>query len=122
MDKIVINDDDPVYLTRHKFEMALLSIKKQKYNIIIDFMNNLFNTEHKSLTLFKYINMEKVNIDHIKKIVKKHKKNLKEKCKMEISEDDVTEKYIISYLRKLLTSIDYSFCKRMNTGLFYVKY
>jgi hypothetical protein len=121
MNKLVINEDDPVYVTRYKIEMMGLSIKRQKYDTVLKFMNDLFETEHKSLTSFKCINMEKFDIDDMKNVVKEHKKNLKNRCKIEMNEDDVNEKYIVSCLRKMLTSIDYSFCKKMDSGLYYVK-
>ena len=121
MSKLVINENDPVYVTRYKIEMMGLSLKKQKYNAVLKFMNDLFETEHKSLTSFKYLDLEKCDIDDMKEVVKANKKNLKDKCKIEINEDDVNEKYIVTCLRKILTSIDYSFSKKMDSGLYYVK-
>lgn len=121
MNKLLINEDDPVYVTRHKIEMMALSLKKGKYGIILNFMNDLFCKEHKSLTSFKYINIGNCNINDMKSVAKSHKKKLKETFKLEIEEDEVCEKYIATFLRKALSCIDYSFHKRQDTGTYYVK-
>jgi len=121
MNKLVIDENEPVYVTRYKIEMMALSLKKGKYNTILNFMNDLFDKEYKSLISFKYINIGNCDIDDMKSVVNAHKKKLKDKCKLDINEEEVCEKYIVVFLRKALASIDYSFCKRMDTGIYYVK-
>ena len=83
MEKFVVNEKDPEYMMRHNLEELLLNIRKSKYNIILKFMNELFNKSHKSLRHFKirtnfFKNENSEDIEHaLKKYDSEFKKTIK---------------------------------------------
>lgn len=115
------NEQIPLYMLRSNLEQQIESLKKKPYNAILGFMNELFNTSHKSLTLFKFIDIEKYDIDEMKDVIKSHKKSINKYCGFDMDVSKTTHKYVILCLKKILHSIDYSFSKKMDTGTYTVK-
>ena len=52
-----LNMDDPVYMMRYQFNEMLLSIKREKYTIILDFLNDIFNKKYTTLKTYTNIYM-----------------------------------------------------------------
>lgn len=94
------------YLRR--VEKIKMDLNKQKYNILLDLLNDLFSltgeTKFKSLTKIKNIPISGINDDHIKKIFKKYKKDIKKHHNYKIKKDNYN---IINILSKLLGKMEY---------------
>lgn len=134
MEKFVVNEKDPEYMMRHNLEELLLNIRKSKYNIILKFMNELFDKSHKSLRHFKirtnfFKNKSSEDIeDTLKKYDSEFKKTIKfDICKYRSSNKkspekkgsgDKKNKYdikleIFEVISELLRSIEYSMIRNI---------
>lgn len=128
---------DPTCMTISQYlkhvEKYELYLKKDKYNIILDFVNKWLNYESenaklKSLTEFKNIrqNILLEDPEHNRKILKDNNKNLKKvfNCNFaiddETDDDDITDKYIIYVVTKMLASIKFTLThKKVGKKIFY---
>ncbi len=101
-----------------KYELYL---KREKYNIILDFINQWLkyeskNAKLKSLTEFKDIRQKVLLEDekHNRDILRTNSENLKKvfNCNFTIDEDtdsdDITDKYIIYVVTKMLSAINFT--------------
>ena len=89
-----------------KVELYKLSLTKQKYNIVLKFINDLFELEdnkYTALTSVKYIPVGKTD-KHLEKIMSKYKKNFKKHLKCEFDHDDLD---FCKIMGKLLKPIGY---------------
>lgn len=117
--KFVFNNNDPVYMMRYKLEQSLSEIKKDDYDLVLKFMNDLFKTKNKSLKDFKNIDIRKLDIDYAIEIIEKHK--IIKKYKINIDEDDITTKTIVDIIKTILNPLEYTFSKRQINSIYYVK-
>ena len=90
---------------------------KDKYNLILEFINEWLDVEFNSLTQFKSINENKLLKD------KKHNRDLIRKyCQLdeETDSEEINDKYIIYLLMKMLNYIDYGLTKKeLKTNILY---
>ena len=88
--------------------------KKPKYDIILEFVNVLTNSKYTSLTEFmnvpnsKIINNKKIMDQYSNKLSKILNIDILELTKITTSEDEEQEQEIIIFLKKILSSIEYS--------------
>ena len=88
--------------------------KKPKYDIILEFVNVLTNSKYTSLTEFmnvpnsKIINNKKIMDQYSTKLSKILNIDILELTKITTSEDEEQEQEIIIFLKKILSSIEYS--------------
>jgi hypothetical protein len=103
-------------------------ILKEKYIIILNFLNEWTEGNYKSLTDFKNINEYILLKDkkHNNKIVKKYSEIFEKKLNVDLSvdaetdSDDITDKYIILILQKVLNYLDYYLSKTLfDNKIFY---
>jgi len=93
---------------------------KDKYDIILKFINEWLNTTHDSLAKFKNINETTLlkNNKHNRDIVRKYcdvfqkKFNVDLSIDEETSSEEINDKYIIYLLMKMLNLIEYSLTKK----------
>jgi hypothetical protein len=109
-----INYSDPPHIMREKIEKALAETKRDKYNFILEFLNEIFNKECKSLLEFKNVNFNDItkNTEHLKNVYIDNKDTINEKFGIEIQCNDVTIKTFTSLISKLAKKIDYSVVKK----------
>jgi len=79
MEKFTIDENEPVHMMRYNLERQILNLKKSKYNLILKFLNKLFDKHHKTLRHFKIkINFFKGDCDEdIEDILEKYDDDFK---------------------------------------------
>lgn len=106
------NSSDPVYVMKQKLDDLITSVRKEKYNIILSFINKLFNKTHKSLRdvkNIKYTDMSHEALNILSDFQKKFKDKLKIVINVDDLEDeDLTEEYIFNLIKSMVKSIEYS--------------
>lgn len=109
-----------------KYELFL---RKEKYNVLLDFINKwLKYTSHgsklRSLTEFTNISEKKLLADkkHNRKILRENTENIKKVFHLdnlnideETASDEITDKYIIYIVSKLLSLIEYTLSYRIKS-------
>ena len=99
-------------------------ILKEKYDIILNFVNDWLNIDkdiiYESLTKFTNIKESILlkNDKHNRNVMQKYSLIFKEKFQIQDNIDETQDKYIISFLIKLLNYIDYNLVKREFKGQF----
>ena len=103
-------------------------LKQEKYNVLLNFINEWLLTNFKSLSEFKKISSTTLLKDdkHNNKMLKTYSKKLSEMFKLKISvdedtlSDEIQNNYIIFILTKLLKNIGYSLISRkISDNLYY---
>lgn len=103
----------------NKSEKYLLELQKEKYKLILQFINEWLNKSLKSLSEFKYIN-EKVllkNPTYNLKILKKYIPLINDTFEIKLNVDEnfdvntIHNKYIINLLNHMLKFIKYDLIK-----------
>jgi len=110
--KFNINDSVSKYII--KVENYKIKLLKEKYDIVINFLNEWIFKNYKSLTDFKNINEEILlkNKKHNHAIARKYSDIFENKFNIDLSvdaatdSDDITDKYIIFMLSKILNNLD----------------
>ena len=101
---------------------------KDKYNLILEFINEWLDVEFNSLTQFKSINENKLLKDkkHNRDLIRKYCQLFVDKFNTQLSVDEETDseeindKYIIYLLMKMLNYIDYGLTKKeLKTNILY---
>lgn len=103
-----------------KVEKFKTLIFQEKYNIILQFVNEWLNSDYKSLTYFKnkcedeLLKNEKIN----RNICRKYSEIFKKRFELDLivdldtDSDEIKDKYIIYLLTKMLQSIEYILYKK----------
>jgi hypothetical protein len=114
------DNDDSGCALRRKIVNSITDKKRERYAILVKLFNNLFETENKSLLEFKYINIEKVDIDDSTETMHKKVKKIKKHFGIKLN-DEFTHRSLVTVLRKLLESIDYKLLKSKNKEVYYIR-
>ncbi len=121
MKNFSFNESDSAHTMKQNLDAFILSIKKDKYNLILDFMNDLFNQEHKSLK--KFINMSHAQLDNdnISETIEKHKEIIEKKLRIKIKIEEKTnlKHYTFKLIRDMVKVIDYSLTKTEKYDKYY---
>lgn len=109
-----INYSDPPHVMREKAENMMKELKREKYEILLNFVNSILLTKVPSFSKFKNINLENAfkNQENIKKIYIRDAEIFQTKFKVTLSEKDLTSKTFVTNLTKCLKAID---CKLTKT-------
>lgn len=111
------------YLRR--LEDFKLLIKQEKYNLILEFINAWLKlreeSKFRSLTEFKDISERTLLLDlkHNRKILRQYsdhmikKLNIQFNVNEETDSDEISDKYIITFLTRALSTIDYTLTHRI---------
>ncbi|AYV78242.1 MAG: hypothetical protein Edafosvirus7_34 [Edafosvirus sp.] len=119
MEPPIYNDTETISEYVSRVEEYMLQFKKQKYKIILDFVNKWLKPLDKtlvSLTDFKNMPEEKLLKDkkYNRKILRENVEDLKKSLNVksfiddETDSDDIADQCIIKFTGKLLNVIDYS--------------
>ena len=110
----------------NEFARYEMEIKKEKYNKILDFLNDVVKPvglSYKTLSDFKNISETRitVNEEHNIKIIEKHKKILFESLKITKefttdSDEDYEEDTILRFFKLILRKIDFKVLIRKTDG------
>lgn len=103
-----------------RVEKYIDDMMKDKYNLILQFINEWLGVEFNSLTQFKSINEKKLlkNKKHNRDLIRKYCQLFVDKFNTHLSVDEETDseeindKYIIYLLKKMLNFIDYGLSKK----------
>lgn len=113
-----INYSDPPHIMREKAENMMKEIKREKYEILLNFVNLILatkiSTKIQSFSKFKNINLDVAfkNQEHIKETYILNTEIFKTKFKVTLSEKDLTLKTFIANLTRCLKVIG---CKLTKT-------
>lgn len=123
---ILENEPLPVYLNRlAEYKQSLM---QNKYTLLLEFINMWLVKEYKSLTDFKNILESELLKDekHNRKVLRLYSKKLTQTFVVKFSveddtdSDDITDKYIIYVLTRLLCAIGYTLVsKKLNDKCYY---
>lgn len=111
-----INDGEEITSYLKRLEEYKLSLIQEKYSVLLDFVNFWLDKSFKSLSEFKNIPETTLlkDLKHNRKTLRTFSKKLTKIFSKTFSvdddtdSDDITDKYIIYVLTKLLVSINYS--------------
>jgi hypothetical protein len=111
----VTNEDEPLYVMRHTLEANILAFKKEKYNIILKFVNNIFNINYKSLCKIKGLCFEQLTNEHVITVIDTFNDIIKKQFKIDIGKKYTQEpsKIIFPLLVDMLKTIDYFLSKKI---------
>ena len=104
--------DKPVYILMHELREKILVLSQNKYNLIIEFVNESCDLNLKSLTCFKKINLNKINMDLFEDTLNKYKYKLEGEFEIDIDDIHIDIKKILS---DCLNSIDYMIVSHAET-------
>ena len=110
MSKFVINEKDPVHVIANNLQKSILSIRKERYDVILIFMNELLGKKHKSLRFFTNMKYDDIDIENMTKTINKHKNEIKKKLNIDVKSDN-TKKYLFTLIKDMLKKIEYSLVK-----------
>lgn len=120
MEVPVYNAGESINKYIQRVEKYKAYIIRDKYNVILEFVNEWLNTTYSSLAQFKNINETALlkNDKHNRAVVRKYSDIFEKKFNTELSVDDETcseeinDRYIIYLLMKMLHLIEYSLNKK----------
>lgn len=124
----VYNKLESVTKYLRKVESFKNNVLKEKYDMVIRFLNEWTNLNIKSLTDFQNMNENDLlkNQKHIHGVVRKYSEIFEKTFKIDLSvddstdSDDIKDKYIIFILSKVLIDLDYNLSKtQFNNKTFY---
>jgi hypothetical protein len=118
MSNFVINEDDPVYIMRNNLEASLLAIKKEKYNLILEFINKLCCSKHTSLCKIKDICFSSLETKYVEQIIQEYMSKIKKKFSINIEKKYKGDcaNYIYLLVNDMLKNIDYYLMKKKDTS------
>jgi hypothetical protein len=114
------NGNESLTKYMRRLEDYKIMVNQERYNIILDFVNSWLKLEdinkYTSLMEFKDITERRLLIDlkHNRKLLRDHSDRIINELGITISvdeetaSDEITDKYIITFLTKALASIDYT--------------
>jgi len=110
------DENEPSYITMYKIQQQIKTIRKQKYYIILDFLNELFQENHNSLFRFVIKFPIRLKLKHINNIITKYSKKLNIK---QIKSSDE----LIDIIKKIISNLDYDLKNivRNETTLYLIK-
>ena len=128
--KTITYNDESLSNYLLKVEQYKMDINKKKYDIILNFVNDMLELDGKlkSLTNFKYIKEADIigDLERNKEIIKKYKKDIHDNFKIELKYKNMEKNpmYIINNLRKILKNINYKLCsKKVSDGrIYFIRY
>lgn len=108
-----IDYSDPPHVMREKAENIMKELKREKYEILLKFINLILPTKILSFSKFKNINLDIAfkNQENIKQTYIIHTEIFKTKFKVTLSEKDLTLKTFITNLSRCLKLIDFKLTK-----------
>lgn len=111
---------ESVNLYMKRVEKYKFLVLKEKYDTILNFINELQNTKYKSLGEFKNIKESNLlkNANHNNEILKKYITPFKTKLSVEINakENESNSKYIFFLMTKVLLCIEYKLVKKAQSN------
>lgn len=102
------NGDRPLYELMHEKKQRELDLKKSKYDLILEFVNKIIDSEIKSLKDFKKIDINKIDMNQFEKIIEEYRYKLEGELEIDIDNINID---IVKILSDCLESIDYSLIK-----------
>lgn len=119
MNNLVLNEDDPAHIMKKKFEAIMMVHRKEKYELVLNFMNSMMRTKYKTLRMFKNIQENKFeNNDDTEDIICEFKPKLEKKFKIKINDNDI-DKNVINLIKTLAKQIGYSLVKSSKNKITY---
>lgn len=108
------DDSEPIEKYLEKMRKFTVSLKKDKYDLVLGFINDVLS--HREIKLLKLLDGKKLypsafkNIKNNTKVMNKHYKNLSEKLKLEYDydEDSVSSGEIVDFIKLILNKIEYN--------------
>jgi hypothetical protein len=113
MEPFIANYSDPTYVTRERAENYIIELKRDKYNIILKFVNNVLNKKYNTLRDFKNIDIDYVlkNNKNLINIYLLYQQEFELKFKVNLMEkkdstNDISKNFIKN-LKACLKTIEY---------------
>lgn len=106
----VLDHNQPAYMMRNKFEAFFQEIKKEKYNLILKILNDLFEFKQSTLCGHKLIKFYNLENENISKIINSYKKEIEKTLSIKVPKD-IGKKNIYDLICEMLAKIDYSIIK-----------
>jgi hypothetical protein len=97
--------EKPLYEEIFDFNQQLLETKKQKYKLILEFINKLSDKKFKSLTEFKNYNIDEIDMDQFEDVLEEYRYKLEGELLIDINNITID---ITKILSDCLDSIGYS--------------
>lgn len=107
--KPILNEKEPIYIYLKKLKEYTLFKNKDKYNLILEFINKFTNFNITSLCDFKDIDEDKINLKLYKDTLDLYKDKLEAELQIEINEYKMDMFHVLSLCLK---SINYSIHKK----------
>lgn len=104
------NEDEPVYVYKKKLDQYVLSLKKIKYNLILEIINKILNKKYKSLGTIQKIELSKISANHGNSIFDEYEEKIMKHFKIEISKYEKINFYekFVTIVSQLLEKIEFS--------------
>lgn len=104
------NESDDAHTMKQNLDAFLLSLKKNKYKLILKFMNDLFEKDNKSLRDFKNMTISQLSSDDVYNTIENYEDEIKQTLRITIKIDDDTnlKQYVFDLIKNMVKSIDYS--------------
>lgn len=114
-----IDYSDPPHVMREKAELALKELRREKYNIILTFINSIVSTKIDSFLKFKNVNLDDIvkNTEKLKLAYESNANIFKIKFKITLSEEDLTAKTLAVILSQCVKSVGYKLIKTQRNSL-----
>ena len=107
-----INYDEPAYKMKQQIEKLVWKLSKNKIQVIIKLINELFDKKNTCLSKITFIELENLDENRVFKVLEKNKKIIKKNFNYEIPEfEDNISEFIIDILRDLLHKSGYNIFK-----------
>lgn len=124
MNQFAFNESDTVQTMRQNLDAFIVNMKKDKYNIILKFMNELFRKNNTSLCNFKNMSETQINLERFAKVLAKHKTTIVNKLKINIDENDEelfdTPTKVFILIKNMVKTVEYSLIRtEINKKLLY---
>lgn len=112
MEPPVYNDNEPVYIYLKKIEEYNKFLKKEKYTIILDFINNLTKKKYRALCDFKNVTTSDLKSENdLKKYFKLKGEKIGKKLNIifDFKKKELELNDIITFINKMVKSINFAF-------------
>ena len=117
---------EPLHEYRNKLDIYMRSLKTQRYNTILNFVNDIIDKKHPALMDFKNVILHSYSKQHIRSTINKHTKAINENFKKQINLNDDEEEenediheYLILLIKDLLYHIEFTLNKRVGSDATY---
>lgn len=119
----IYDGSEPLYMYRTKLDIYMRSLKTQRYDTILNFMNDLIVRDKKCVALmdFKNIDLYSLSSQHILSTIKKHTKTINEIFKKQINleneDEEDSHECLILILKDLLYHIEFTLHKKVSNDI-----